>query len=120
PIFGKSRRTGPVGSALMGFTFAAGCLSCFSATVLPTLLLYASAVGSVAYGALLLLIFSLGISIPALVLALGVSHSGRLMAWLQRNSSKLTLASAAVMAGFGLLMVTYTYHIATGLLAKLL
>ena len=104
----------------MGFTFAGGCLSCFAATVLPALLLYASAVGSVVYGALLLMVFSLGISMPVLGLAFGVSRSERLLSWLQRNSSKLALVSALVMAGFGILMVTYTFHIFSGFIGRFL
>lgn len=104
----------------MGFTFAGGCLSCFSATVLPALLLYASAVGSVMYGALLLMVFSLGISVPVLGLALGVSRSERLLSWLQRNNLKLALVSATIMAGFGILMVTYTFHIFSGFISQFL
>lgn len=104
----------------MGFTFAGGCLSCFAATVLPAILLYVSAVGSVAYGALLLMVFSLGTSLPALGLAFGVSRSERLLSWLQRNNRKLALASAAVMAGFGILMVTYTFHIFSGFIGQFL
>lgn len=119
-VFGRSRRTGPIGAAVMGFTFAGGCLSCFAATVLPAILLYVSAVGSVAYGALLLMVFSLGTSLPALGLAFGVSRSERLLSWLQRNNRKLALASAAVMAGFGILMVTYTFHIFSGFIGQFL
>ena len=117
-VFGKGRRTGVLGAALMGISFAGGCLACFGATVLPALLLYAGGTGSVAYGALLLLIFSLGIALPCLILAFGIARFQPVLQRLDRFGPSLALASALVMVGFGLLMITNQFHIISGLIGR--
>ncbi len=119
-IFGKKRRTGVLGSALMGISFAGGCLACFGATVLPALLLYAGGTGSVVYGALLLFTFSLGIALPCLLLAFGISRFQPLLQRLYRFGPSLALASALVMVGFGLLMITNQFHILSGFIGQFL
>ncbi|MEE8362570.1 MAG: cytochrome c biogenesis protein CcdA, partial [Dehalococcoidia bacterium] len=116
PVFGRQRRTGLLGSALMGISFAGGCLACFSASILPALLLYAGATGSVAYGALLLGVFSLGISLPCLALAFGVSRLQPLVQRIQGAGPALGLVSAAVMAGFGFIMLTNQFHVVSGVI----
>ena len=118
PVFGRGRRTGPLGSALMGISFAGGCLACFSASILPALLLYAGSTGSVAYGALLLGVFSLGISLPCLALAFGVSRLQPLVQRIQGAGPALGLVSAAVMAAFGFIMLTNQFHIVSGLIGR--
>jgi cytochrome c-type biogenesis protein len=113
-IMGHRRRTGVVGSAVMGFTFAGGCLSCFAATVLPALLIYAGSTGSVVTGAALLFVFSLGVSIPCLAIAFSVSRLESLLLRLQRAGPMLGFLSAGVMAAFGLTMVAYQFHVVSG------
>lgn len=115
-LFGKERRTGLIGSAVMGISFATGCLVCFSATILPALLLYAGATGSVTYGALLLLVFSLGITVPCLILAFGISRLQPLVVRLQNMGPYLGLASATVMAAFGVIMFTDQFHLVSSLI----
>ncbi len=120
PLFGNTQRTGVLASALMGISFAGGCLACFSATVLPALLLYAGSTGSVIYGALLLLIFSLGVSLPCLAIAFGVSTIQPLMVRLQNSGRFLGLASALVMAGFGVIMITDQFHLVSGFVYQMM
>ena len=120
PIFGAERKTGVVGSVVMGISFAMGCLACFSATILPALLLYAGTTGSVVYGATLLLVFSLGITVPCLVLAFGMSKLQPLVARLRRAGPYLGLASALVMASFGIIMVTDQFHLVSSLIFRYL
>lgn len=115
-LFGKERRTSLIGSAVMGISFATGCLACFSATILPALLLYAGATGSVTYGALLLLVFSLGITVPCLILAFGISRLQPLVVRLQNMGPYLGLASATVMAAFGVIMFTDQFHLVSSLI----
>ena len=119
-ILGPKRRTGLLGSALMGFTFAGGCLSCFAATVLPALLIYAGSTGSVLTGAGLLFVFSLGVSIPCLAIAFGISRIEPLLLRLQRAGPTLGLVSAGVMAAFGATMVAYQFHVVSGWIYGLL
>lgn len=110
-VLGNGHRTGVLSAALMGFSFAGGCLSCFSATVLPALLLYAGSTGSMLYGAVLLLALSLGTSVPVLAIAVGASRFQPLLQRLQRPSPLLGLGSAVVMAGVGFLMLTNQFHL---------
>ena len=123
PLLGKSHRTGALGAALMGISFSAGCLACFSATVLPALLLLVGSIGSVVYGTLLLTTFSLFVSVPCLVLAFGISRlqgsrlQGAVMR-IQKAGPLLGLTSAVVMAGFGILMITYNFHIVSGFIGR--
>lgn len=102
-------------SALMGFSFAIGCLSCFSATVLSALLLYAGATGSPITGALLLLMFSSGIGLIFLLAAWVMGEAAPQMTqFLQRAQPALGAVSAVVMILFGLLMITYEFHAVSG------
>ncbi|MDP2662193.1 MAG: cytochrome c biogenesis protein CcdA [Dehalococcoidia bacterium] len=119
-LFGAKRRTGPLGSIVMGISFAGGCLACFSATVLPALLLYAGATASVTYGALLLLVFSLGITLPCLALAFGVSRFQPFLRRLQNTGPLLGMTSAMMMAVFGIIMVTDQFHLVSGLIYRLM
>lgn len=120
PLFGKDYKTGVVGSVVMGISFATGCMACFSATVLPALLLYAGATGSVLYGTTLLLVFSLGVTLPCLLLALGVSRLQPFVSRLQSAAPYLGLASAVVMAGFGVIMLTDQFHLVSSIIFRTL
>jgi cytochrome c-type biogenesis protein len=117
PALNRKAREG--GSAmLMGSTFAVGCLSCFSATVLSALLLYAGATGSPLTGGLIMMIFSLGVGVIFLLAAWLLAHAAPLMTWLEKARPWIGGVSAVVMIGFGLLMVTYKFHIWTGALFR--
>lgn len=110
--------TGLLGSMMTGFAFAFGCLSCFGATVLPALLLYAGATGSVLQGTLIMVIFSLGVTVPFLLAALGLGRILPLLGRLEKATPWLGLASGVVMMGFGLLMITYRFHMASSFIYK--
>jgi cytochrome c-type biogenesis protein len=111
--------TGVLASALMGLSFAVGCLSCFSATVLSALLLYAGATGSPLTGAALLFVFSLGIGLVFLLAALLAAEALPLLTFLNRAQPVIGLISAAIMAGFGILMITNSFHVVSGFLFRL-
>ncbi|HMQ33358.1 MAG TPA: cytochrome c biogenesis protein CcdA, partial [Chloroflexaceae bacterium] len=106
--------TGWRGSLVMGVTFAVGCLSCFSATVLSVLLVYAGALGSPLMGAGLLLIFSLGVGLVFVLAAWLATWVTPLMDALYRYRRLSGTLSALVMAFFGVLMITDTFHIVSG------
>lgn len=106
----SERGTGLLGSMMMGVAFAFGCLSCFGATVLTVLLLYAGASGSVLMGTLMMFIFSLGLTVPFLLAALGMGRILPLLTRLEHTTPWLGLAGGVVMMGFGLLMITYRFH----------
>ncbi len=106
----SERGTGPWGSLMTGMSFAFGCLSCFGATVLTVLLLYVGTSGSVLQGALIMLVFSLGVSVPFLGAVFALE---RIVPWLTRFEKAapwLGLSGGMVMMGFGVLMVTNRFH----------
>jgi len=119
PGFNRPSQSGWVGSALMGSTFAFGCLSCFSATVLSALLLYAGATGSPLTGGLIMLVFSAGVGVMFLAAAWLVAQAAPLMSWLEKARPYIGGASATLMIFFGVLMITYKFHIVTGYLLRL-
>ncbi|PJF41571.1 MAG: hypothetical protein D6737_01000 [Chloroflexi bacterium] len=112
--------TGRIASATMGLSFAIGCLSCFSATVLSALLLYAGSTGSPISGGMLLFLFSSGVGLVFLTAAWGIgSATPQMTDWLQRSRPLIGGISALVMVVFGLLMITYEFHTVSGFLFKL-
>jgi len=119
PGFNRPEQSGWMGSAVMGSTFAVGCLSCFSATVLSALLLYAGATGSPITGGLIMLVFSAGVGVMFMAAAWLVAQAAPLMKWLERARPYIGGFSAAVMIFFGVLMITYQFHIVTGKMFEL-
>jgi cytochrome c-type biogenesis protein len=120
PAFGQPARSGKLGSVLMGSTFAVGCLSCFSATVLTAMLGYAGATGSPAAGGLIMLMFSAGVGLMFLLAATLVGRAVPVSEWLTRAQPIIGAASAIIMVTLGVLMITYQFHIVTGYVFKLM
>ena len=116
PVFNRTAETGWVGSVVMGSTFAIGCLSCFSATVLTALLLYAGATGSPLTGGLVMLMFSAGTGVMFLLAAVMVARAAPLAEWLTKAQPIIGGVSAVIMIALGILMVIYKFHVLTGYL----
>jgi cytochrome c-type biogenesis protein len=114
PGLNKPDKQGAVGSAMMGSTFAVGCLSCFSATVLSALLLYAGATGSPVTGGLIMLTFSATVGLIFLGAAYLVSKAVPLVSWVEKARPVIGAISAIVMIALGFLMITYQFHKLTG------
>jgi len=114
PGLNKPDKQGAVGSAMMGSTFAVGCLSCFSATVLSALLLYAGATGSPVTGGLIMLTFSTTVGLIFLGAAYLVSKAVPLVSWVEKARPLIGAISAIVMIALGFLMITYQFHKLTG------
>jgi cytochrome c-type biogenesis protein len=64
----------PLSSFLFGATFAFGWTPCVG-PILGTMLLLVSTKGNIVEGAMLLSVFSLGLGLPFLAVALGISHA---------------------------------------------
>lgn len=116
PLFNRPTQTGWFGSVVMGSMFAIGCLSCFSATVLTALLLYAGATGSPLTGGLVMLMFSAGTGVMFLLAAVMVARAAPLAEWLAKAQPVIGTVSAVIMIALGILMITYKFHILTGYL----
>ena len=114
PGFNRPSKSGVGGSIAMGGTFAVGCLSCFSATVLSALLLYAGATGSPITGGLIMLTFSAGTGLIFLLAAYLVAKAVPVVGILEKARPYIGGVSAVVMIALGFLMLTYNFHKFTG------
>jgi cytochrome c-type biogenesis protein len=96
---------GPRGAFGLGVAFAAGWTPCIG-PVLATILATAAATKTVAWGGLLLVLYSLGLGIPFVVLALGLRRANGSIAWLRRNGRRIEVVGGVLMVGVGVLFVT--------------
>jgi cytochrome c-type biogenesis protein len=96
---------GPAWAFPMGMAFAAGWVPCIG-PVLATILATASASGTALWGAVLLILYSLGLGIPFVLLGLGFSRAQRSLAWLRRNTRWIELCGGLLLVAVGVLFVT--------------
>ncbi len=95
---------GPRGSIPLGMAFAFGWVPCIG-PLLATILAVASTKGTLAWGAILLALYSLGLGIPFVLLALGFSNVRRSLVWLRRNGRTIQLAGGFLLICIGVLFV---------------
>lgn len=98
-------RPGPAGAVPLGMAFAIGWVPCIG-PVLAGILTVAASKGSVAEGAALLAVYSLGLGVPFVGLAVAASRFGPVVGWLRRHARAVELSGAAVLVLMGLLLVT--------------
>ena len=110
----RSSRLGMLGPFVSGFAIATGCLACFGGAILGVLLAYAGLLGSPLLGGLAMLTFSVGLAVPFLLAALGLSWTLPLALKLQRATPAIGLLSAAAMLFFGVSMATGNFHVVSG------
>ena len=96
---------GPRWAFPMGMAFAAGWAPCIG-PILATILATAAVAGSVWWGAILLALYSAGLGIPFVLLALGFSRAQTSMAWLRRHGRRIELVGGTLLVGVGVLFVT--------------
>ena len=89
----------------MGMAFAAGWAPCIG-PVLATILATASVSGTPLWGGFLLVLYSAGLGIPFVLLALGFRRANRSLAWLRRHGRAIEVAGGVLLVGIGLLFVT--------------
>jgi cytochrome c-type biogenesis protein len=90
---------------VMGLAFAAGWTPCFG-PVLASIVLYAGASATMAQGAILLLIYSLGMAIPFLLTALFINSFNKLMDRFDKYVKHVPKISGLILIIFGLLIIT--------------
>jgi len=112
PILMRERRIdfagfprGPAWAFPMGMAFAAGWAPCIG-PVLATILATAAVGGTVLWGAALLALYSAGLGIPFVLLALGFSRAQGSLGWLRRHGRHIELAGGMLLLGVGLLFVS--------------
>ena len=89
----------------MCMAFAAGWAPCLG-PVLATIYATAAVSGTAVWGAVLLMLYSAGLGVPFVALALGFNRAQRSMGWLRRNGRRIEVAGGAMLVLVGLLFVT--------------
>jgi cytochrome c-type biogenesis protein len=89
----------------MGMAFAAGWAPCIG-PVLATILATAAVGETPLWGAVLLALYSAGLGVPFVLLALGFRRANRSLDWLRRNGRAIEVTGGGLLVGVGLLFVT--------------
>jgi len=112
PVLGRERRMdlgrvprGPAWAFPLGMAFAAGWTPCIG-PALATILATASVSGSAVWGGVLLALYSLGLGIPFVLLALGFGRASRSIRWLKDHGRAVERLGGALLIGVGVLFVT--------------
>ena len=100
---------GSRGAFGVGVAFAAGWTPCIG-PVLAVILAAAATTKTAAWGALLLILYSLGLGLPFIALALGLDRARGSMAWLRRHGRHIEVVGGALLVGVGVLFVTGTWE----------
>lgn len=111
-VSGKWRGGGFWTSVLMGMVFSVGWTPCVGA-FLGSALVLASQTGGVVTGALMLLLYSLGLGIPFILGAVLLEQLKTIFDWLKRHSQTVNRVAGGLLILLGLLMIS-------GLLGRLL
>ena len=98
------RTYGPVGVVLIGMAFGFGWTPCIG-PVLASILLYAGTADTAQEGALLLVVYSLGLGIPFVLSGLALSRAVNALGWVRRHLRVLNLVSGALLVLLGLLFL---------------
>ncbi len=77
--------------------------------MLAAILTAAAATQTAVWGASLLFVYSLGLGIPFLLLALGYARAGSVFGWLRRHGAAIERLGGGVLVAMGILMVTGTW-----------
>lgn len=95
----------PGSSFIFGATFAFGWTPCIG-PLLGTILLLASTSGTVLSGSLLLLVFSLGLAVPFLAIALGFGHAAQYIKKISKYLNIISIIGGIFLVFIGLLLLT--------------
>jgi len=108
-------RWGVISSFLVGAVFAAGWTPCVG-PILSGILVLAGTSGTVAQGALLLFVYSLGLGIPFLIAGMSLAWSNALLKRLRRYGGVVSVLSGVLLIAMGVLIFTNTLSVLTAYL----
>lgn len=103
----------PTSSMIFGATFAFGWTPCVG-PILGSVLLLASTSGTVAQGALLLLIFSAGLALPFLIIAASIGWASKRLNALNKYLNYISIVGGLFLVGLGVLLVTDSFAVWLG------
>jgi cytochrome c-type biogenesis protein len=92
-------------SALFGVVFAAGWTPCVG-PILGGIIGLASLRDSVGQGAVLLVVYALGMGLPFVLVAVGATAVSRRLEWFRRHEAAVSLVTGATLMVVGFLMIT--------------
>ena len=111
PILSRERRLdltkisrGPLGAFPLGMAFAFGWTPCIG-PILASILAVASTSHTMAWGAILLALYSLGLGVPFLVLALGIGRARRSLNFLSRHGRAIEIGGGLLLVAVGVLFL---------------
>ena len=99
------RPLGPLGTVVLGMAFAFGWTPCVG-PILASILFLGGATETVEGGALLLLVYSLGLGLPFVLVGLGWGRALGLLSWARRHAQALNVGSGALLVAVGALFLT--------------
>lgn len=99
---------GPGWAFPMGMAFAAGWAPCIG-PVLATILATASVSGTAVWGGILLALYSVGLGIPFVLLALGFNRANRSMRWLRAHGRAVERTGGLLLVCVGVLFINGTW-----------
>lgn len=102
------KKLGYLRSFFLGLVFATVWTPCVGA-VLGSILALSASTQTAAGGAVLLFVYSLGISMPFLVIALTLASVPRYISWIGKNIGIISKIAGLLLALLGVLLLTDTY-----------
>jgi len=115
----RARRMGRWAAPVVGAAFAFGWTPCVG-PVLGSILGLAGSSADVAHGAALLLVYSLGLGVPFLLVAVFLGSAGPVLKRLQRHAVVVQRVAGALLLTFGLAMAFDLLPLAAGLLTRVM
>ncbi len=103
----------------LGSAFAIGCSTCFGGALFLSLMIYVGSLGSASFGALALLLFSLGMAVPYLIAAAFLSRALPLLGSLRSFATVAGLLCSVVLIFFGVILISDTFHVPSDWLYRL-
>jgi len=101
----KLKPGSPTSSFIFGATFAFGWTPCVG-PILGSILFLASTSGTVFQGALLLMVFSFGLGIPFLLIALGFGHATKYITKISKYLNIISFVDGLFLLFLGILVLT--------------